>query len=184
MTRFRLLASLAPLAALAALALAPAAALAKPGDVACIWEKSPKAFTDRLISGYQADPDAMFKTLDDREFDPGIAACGLSSPLAGDQVKAMQGEMLRRISAGALAARYGVSEARLEAAWMALPPADRARAEADFTGGALTALPDSEKEWLRALTNGVMTKLGLPAAANVDTAIWITGRAYVKRYDK
>ena len=168
--------------ALLALAASPAPALAAPGDSHCVWTHLPQAFRDKLIADYQVDRAKAFEGIGDEVFNTAARACGLTR-ITGAVQKATQGELLMRVSAAALKARYGVDEDALRAAWLSFPEADRRRATPLFTTGAISQASEEDRVFLRTFPEGVLARLKLPPEAMLDVAIWIAGYCYLDQYE-
>ena len=127
--------TLAALAAVAAASMAFAApALAKPGSAACVYALTPADARAKAVADYTPDgsansegvflPDSRVQALVDK---PATAAkaCDIPKSAQDEIVYGIISQLIQATHAPPLAA-LGVTDAKVRAAWTALPDADRA----------------------------------------------------------
>ena len=127
MTRSALLAATAVAATTLSLITAGPAA-AKPGDAACVWNKTDKADRDAFIAAWPVQGvkagDPLLASLNSH---PEILdKCGLKEADYDKSGRAVAAYIAARGAGAELKSRFGLTESAIKAAWMKLPADSRA----------------------------------------------------------
>ena len=99
------------------------------GDATCVWGKAPEARRDAFLADYHYGKSAVGDLWDSQDDTrAALKACGEVNDSA---IRAMVGYATRQGVAVQLKRDYGVNEDDIVAAWLTVPPADRATFAAD-----------------------------------------------------
>jgi hypothetical protein len=177
---------LAALTLLAAALAAPAPALAKPGDAACVWAHVPQAKKDILVAAYRKDPNAAFGGDTEAqvapEIDKAVPGCHVTTPMS-NLPRAMAGTILMDLSGTVLKSDYGISPTPLLAAWADLPPADRARVSAYFNAPDSAPRSDADTAFVNEVLGRLQDRLKFSDQATGHVAMYLLGHAWLEAND-
>ena len=158
--------------------MAGAAMAAAPLDADCIWNAVPQARQQAMLADYRRQGAASRMRPTEGEFQGVISACNIAQ---ADQVRTraiVAGRFMRWAAETIMQERHGVDAGRLEAAWNAVPEAQRKEvgeaAYRQVTG------EGGENPVLVIALSSFVDFLKAPDAAIGDAAFYFIGRAVVE----